>query len=306
MVKADDIVLFVQVVEQGSFSKVADMLNLTNSVVSKRIGRLEDSLQVQLLYRTTRKLNLTDAGRLLFDKARIAKDAMQEATDIVNGYSKGIKGTIRITMPDVSANLVLSRAVAEFCNMYPDVNIETHITNRFIDLIDDGFDLAIRTANLEDSSLIARRLVDSNWVVCASPKYLQQQGKPRHPLELADHECLVYKSENQTTSTWDFSIEGISKSIAVTGRYKTNNLHAVCQAALADLGIACLPQALAYSHIKQGELLPILGDFANKSLGIYAMYPKSKQPDQKLKLLIEHFRAAFNKKQHIFTYHAGR
>lgn len=196
MAKADDIVLFVLVVDEGSFSKVAEKLALTNSVVSKRIARLEENLNAQLLYRTTRKLSLTDAGRTLYNKAKIAKFAFQEAENAVNGYGDNMKGHIRITVPVVSANLILSASIAEFCKIHPEISVELQITNRIVDLIEEGYDLAIRTAELEDSSLIARRLIDSQWVICATSNYLKQHGTPQTPEQLQNHECLIYKFDN--------------------------------------------------------------------------------------------------------------
>lgn len=300
MVKADDVLLFVQVVENGSFSKVAELLQVTNSVVSKRIARLEASLNVQLLYRTTRKLSLTDAGRLLYGKGKIAKTAMQDATDIVSGYSSDMRGTIKITMPVLSANLILSKSVAEFCTLYPDIRVNLQVNNRVVDLIADGYDLAIRTADLEDSSLVARRLSDSKWIVCASPQYLKAHGTPKLPDDLLNHECLIYNYENGGNDVWMFTDYGKAHRVHAKGRFNTNNLQSICDAALAHFGIAFLPQALVYEHIRKGVLCPILQRYANKKMGIYAVYPKGKQPDQKVKLLIEFLRDAFLKQQNDF------
>jgi DNA-binding transcriptional LysR family regulator len=294
MIKADDVLLFVQVVENGSFSKVAELMHLTNSVVSKRVARLEQSLNVQLLYRTTRKLSLTDAGRLLYSKGKLAKTAMQDATNVVNGYSDEIRGTIKLTMPVVSANLLLSKSVAEFCKKYPDVNVDLQVNNHLVDLIDEGYDLAIRTAYLEDSSLIARRLVDSQWVVCASPEYLRNNGTPAHPNDLHEHQCLIYKYESAGIDNWKFAENGKEQQIQVRGRFNTNNLHALCDAALSGLGISFLPQAVVYEHIE------ILNDYVSKMMGIYAVYPSCRQPDQKVKLLIEHLRDAFQTQENYF------
>ncbi|MGQ8365712.1 LysR family transcriptional regulator [Glaciecola sp. 1036] len=300
MIRADDILLFVQVVETGSFSKVADMLQLTNSVVSKRIGRLEDTLNVQLLYRTTRKLSLTDAGKALYSKALIAKTAMQDATDVVCAYSNEVKGTIKITMPVITAQLVLGQSIAEFCNEYPDIKIDLQVTNRVVDLVDEGFDIAIRTAHLEDSSLIARKLVESKWIVCASPKYLKKHGTPLHPNELHEHECLQYKYDSSGVDHWQFNINGVEQQLMIKGRFISNNLIAVKEAALADLGICFLPQALAHDDVERRRLIPILNRYTNKSMGIYAVYPRTRQPDHKIKLLIDHFKASFGKKQQYF------
>jgi DNA-binding transcriptional LysR family regulator len=297
MVKADDMVLFVQVVDDGSFSKAADKLGLTNSVVSKRIARLEESLNTQLLYRTTRKLSLTDAGRTLYHKAKIAQSAFQEAQNAVTRYGEDMKGLIRITMPVVSANLLLSDAIAEFCKKYPDISVELNITNRLVDLIEEGFDLAIRTAKLEDSSLIARRLIDSQWIICAAPEYLKQHGTPKTPDDLIHHECLMYKFNNGYSSAWPLYIEGTEQLLAINGRFLSNHLSAIKQAALANLGIALLPQALVYDELKQQTLVQILSRFTRKKMGMYAVYPKARQPDQKLKRLVDHLGEALRQKQ---------
>ena len=297
MTKADDMILFVQVVEEGSFSRVAEKLSLTNSVVSKRIARLEENLNTQLLYRTTRKLSLTDAGRTLYNKAKIAKSAFQEAENAVTGYGEDMKGHIRITMPVVSANFIFSESIAEFCKQHPEVSVELQITNRLVDLIEEGFDLALRTAVLEDSSLIARRLIDSQWIICATPAYLKQYGTPQTPEQLQNHECLVYKFDNTANSTWPLYIDGKEQLISVHGRFHSNHLSAIKQAALSDLGIAFLPQVLIYEEIQQNTLTQILQCFTSKKLGLYAVYPKARQPDQKLKLLVAHLRDSLHQKQ---------
>lgn len=297
MTKADDMILFVQVVEEGSFSRVAEKLSLTNSVVSKRIARLEENLNTQLLYRTTRKLSLTDAGRTLYNKAKIAKSAFQDAENAVTGYGEDMKGHIRITMPVVSANFIFSESIAEFCKQHPEVSVELQITNQLVDLIEEGFDLALRTAVLEDSSLIARRLIDSQWIICATPAYLKQHGTPQTPEQLQNHECLVYKFDNTANSTWPLYTDGKEQLISVHGRFHSNHLSAIKQAALSDLGIAFLPQVLIYEEIQQNTLTQILQCFTSKKLGLYAVYPKARQPDQKLKLLVAHLQDSLHQKQ---------
>lgn len=298
MVKADDMVLFVQVVDEGSFSRVAEKMSLTNSVVSKRIARLEENLNAQLLYRSTRKLSVTDAGRTLYNKAKIAKSAFQEAENAVTGYSEDMKGNIRITMPVVSAHLVLSESIAEFCKQHPEISVDLQITNRLVDLIEEGFDLAIRTAELEDSSLIAKRLIDSQWVICATPDYLKQYGTPQTPEELESHECLVYKFDNTSNNNnvWPLYIDGTKQLMPVYGRFHSNHLSAIKQAILSDLGIAFLPQVLVYEEMQKNTLTQILQRFTRKRLGLYAVYPRARQPDQKLKLLIAHLQESLHQK----------
>jgi len=297
MTKADDMILFVQVVDEGSFSKVAEKLSLTNSVVSKRIARLEHSLNAQLLYRTTRKLNLTDAGRTLYYKAKIAKSAFQAAENAVTGYGHDMKGNIRITMPVVSATLILSQSIAEFCKMHPEISIDLHVTNRIVDLIEEGYDLAIRTAELEDSSLVARRLIDSQWVICATPNYLQQYGLLETPDDLQNHQCLIYKFDHNTNNIWPLYIDGTEQLLSIHGQFHSNNLAAIKSAALSDLGIAFLPKALVYEEMQKKMLTQILAKFTRKKMGMYAVYPKVKQPDQKLKLLVAHLRDSLKQKK---------
>lgn len=301
MVKADDILLFVYVVEEGAFSRVSAKHEITMSVVSKRIARLEKALNVQLLYRTTRKLSLTDAGQALYKKAKLAQQALQEAQDVVSGYGSDVRGKIKITMPVVTANLVLSQALVEFCEQYPGIEVELRVTNRVVDILDEGFDLAIRTANLADSSLIARRLVDSDWIVCATPEYISTYGEPAHPDDLARHHCLLYKYEGTKPESWLFRIDGVETALPVQGRYRTNTLDTLKHALMAGFGIAYLPRALIHEELLAGKLVSLMEPWVAKELGIYAVYPKTRQPDKKLNLLVEHFRTALQRKKDYFA-----
>lgn len=300
MLKADDVFLFVQVVEEGSFSKVANKLEITNSVVSKRIGRLEADLNVQLLYRTTRKLSLTDAGRALYGKARLAKQALQDAQDTVTGYGDTMRGKIKVTAPAVSAQVIVSDAIAQFCQQYPEVEVELVVSNRVMSILDEGYDLAIRTAYLEDSSLIARRLINSDWVICASPAYLNKHGIPTHPTELEEHDCLIYKYEGQGAETWRFIENDTEFNMQVKGRIHSNNLDSLRRGALAGVGIAYLPRVLICGDLDDGKLVSILSNFVGKKLGVYAVYPRSRQPDKKLNLLVEHLRDCFQNRKEMF------
>lgn len=203
-------------------------------------------------------------------------------------------------MPAVSGRLVLSQAIAQFCQQYPQVNVELSIENRFVDLIEEGFDLAIRTAYLEDSSFVARRLIDSDWIVCASPNYLRAQGYPQEPTDLVNHHCLIYKYEGAGPDNWLFKNDGHEFQVQVHGRFHTNNLDSLRQAALCDFGIAYLPRALVHEDLINQKLVSILSKQAAKHMGIYAVYPRSRQPDQKLKLLVEHLRLAYDKKKEYF------
>lgn len=298
--RADDLILFSQVVELGSFSKVAEKNNLTNSVVSKRIARLEEELAVQLLYRTTRKLTLTEAGKAMMASANNVKQATQEAMDAVAGFGENISGQIKMSVPSISGDLILADAVAEFCNMHPGLSVDMSLDNRFVDLVAGGFDLVIRTGYLDDSSLIARHILDSQWVVCASPSYIARNGKPLKPEDLANHNCLQYAYQTTGASDWEFKGRSGNYIVKVAGTFSTDNATALRKAALGGHGIAYVPRCLVYHDFRNGQLIDIFPEQVGKKLGIYAVYPYTRQPPNKVRLLIEHIRARYLAISHYF------
>lgn len=250
--RADDLILFSQVIELGSFSKVAEANNLTNSVVSKRMARLEEEIGAQLLYRTTRKLTLTEAGKVLLHSAKNVKQATQEAMDAVAGFGENVSGHIKMSVPTISGDLILADAVAEFCNLHPGLTVDMSLDNRFVDLVADGYDLVIRTGYLEDSSLIARHILDSQWVVCASPSYIAKNGKPIEPIDLTSHNCLQYAYQTTGASEWEFKSDEGNYIVRVSGCFSTDNATALRKAALGGHGIAYVPRCLVYHDIRNG------------------------------------------------------
>ena len=293
MTKTDDLILFAQVVEYGSFSKVAELNSLTNSVVSKRIARLEADLAVQLLYRTTRKLTLSEAGKVLYQGAKNVKQAATEAIDAVYGYGESVTGHIKMSVPTISGDLLLANCVAEFCVANPGFTVDMSLENSFVDLIGGGYDLVIRTALLEDSNLIARHLIDSHWVICAAPAYIARAGIPISPEDLVNHNCLQYAYQTTGASEWEFKGDKENYIIRVTGNFSTNNAGALRKAALGGNGLAYVPRCLVYQDFLKGDLIDIFPDQVGKKLGIYAVYPFTRQPPLKIRLLIEHIRASY-------------
>ncbi|EJG0618720.1 LysR family transcriptional regulator [Vibrio parahaemolyticus] len=298
--RADDLILFSQVIELGSFSKVAEANNLTNSVVSKRMARLEEEIGAQLLYRTTRKLTLTEAGKVLLHSAKNVKQATQEAMDAVAGFGENVSGHIKMSVPTISGDLILADAVAEFCNLHPGLTVDMSLDNRFVDLVADGYDLVIRTGYLEDSSLIARHILDSQWVVCASPSYIAKNGKPIEPIGLTSHNCLQYAYQTTGASEWEFKSDEGNYIVRVSGSFSTDNATALRKAALGGHGIAYVPRCLVYHDIRNGQLVDIFPELVGKKLGIYAVYPFTRQPPNKVKLLIEHIRERYLTISHYF------
>ncbi|HCM0792065.1 TPA: LysR family transcriptional regulator [Vibrio parahaemolyticus] len=298
--RADDLILFSQVIELGSFSKVAEANNLTNSVVSKRMARLEEEIGAQLLYRTTRKLTLTEAGKVLLHSAKNVKQATQEAMDAVAGFGENVSGHIKMSVPTISGDLILADAVAESCNLHPGLTVDMSLDNRFVDLVADGYDLVIRTGYLEDSSLIARHILDSQWVVCASPSYIAKNGKPIEPIDLTSHNCLQYAYQTTGASEWEFKSDEGNYIVRVSGCFSTDNATALRKAALGGHGIAYVPRCLVYHDIRNGQLVDIFPELVGKKLGIYAVYPFTRQPPNKVKLLIEHIRERYLTISHYF------
>jgi DNA-binding transcriptional LysR family regulator len=300
MPKTDDLILFAQVVESGSFSKAAEANGLTNSVVSKRIARLEKELGSTLLHRTTRRLTLSEAGRVLYQRARLVAQAAQEAFDAVTGYSQSLQGHIRISVPTISGELLLAEAVAEFCELHPAISVEMSLENRFVDLIGEGYDLVIRTGHLDDSNLIARHILDSRWTICAAPAYISRRGKPRVPEDLLQHNCLIYSYQESGARDWLFNRYGEIYPLRVSGNFSTDNAAALRRATLAGHGLAYIPRCLVYPDLQAGHLIELLPQQVGKILGIYAVYPYSRQPPRKIKLLIEHIRSRYMDIKHYF------
>lgn len=286
----DDLVLFTQVIENGSFSKVAELNGITKSVVSKRVSKLENKLGVQLIYRTTRSLSPTEAGEVLFHRAKEIKDIATSAFNAIHGYNEVLSGHIRMSVPTISGDLLLAKAVSDFCQQHPGLSIDMSMDNEFVDLIMDNYDLVIRTGYLEDSSLIARYIFNSRWVICATPSYLEEFGEPLKPKDLLRHNCLGYTHKSSGTFDWQFKRNSDVYTLKVSGNFSSDNSAALRKAALAGNGLAYLPTCLVYEDMQKGSLVEVLADQVGKEVGIYAVYPYTRKPAKRIQALIEHIR----------------
>ncbi|MGF1785702.1 LysR family transcriptional regulator [Photobacterium swingsii] len=295
MRSTDDFLIFFHLIEQGSFSKAADLVGLTKSVVSKRITRLEQELGVQLIYRTTRKLTLTEAGEVFFSHAREVYYSVQNAEQAMSGLGESLTGTIRISVPTISGELLLPQAIAEFSAKYPEIHIDMDLDNRFVDIVAEGFDLAIRTGALPDSSFIARRLVDAHWVICGAPDYFARCGIPKVPADLTQHNCLAYSYQETGAQEWLFKGADKPCTVKVNGNFTTNNASALRRAALFGQGLVYVPKVLVAEDLKAGTLIEVLQEQVAKCLGIYAIYPYTRHQPIKVKLFIEHLYQCYQK-----------
>ncbi len=300
MRNSDDFVIFYHLVEHGSFSKAAECIGLTKSVVSKRVTRLEEELGVQLLYRTTRKLTLTEAGEVFFQHAREVFQSIQNAQDAMSGLGERLSGNIRITVPTISGELFLPKVIAGFSKKYPDISIQMDLDNRFIDIVEEGYDLAIRTGMLPDSSFIARRLVEARWVICGSPDYFSKHPAPQSYTELNNHNCLTYSYQETGADEWLFQRDDKTFTIKVSGNLVSNNASALRKAALYGQGLIYVPKVLVADDLYAGKLVQVLEHQVAKSLGIYAIYPYTKHQPTKVRLFIEHLYQCYSEEQQRF------
>lgn len=300
MINANELMLFVLVVESNSFSKAAKIAGISTPALSKKISKLEQTLSVQLLYRTTRKLSLTEAGSILFQHAKSVNKQVADAFGAVSDFSEKISGDIKISVPTISGELLLADVIAQFCQQYPDINIEMRLENHFVDLVNEGLDLAIRTGELEDSNLIAKPLLTSNWVVCCSPSYILKQGMPNDINALSEHNCLAYTGQAKGVYDWRFERNNQQYNIRISGGFSTNNAQALRKAALAGLGIIYVPKCSVHEDIENEDLVVILSDYKPRSLGVYALYSYTRYLPMKVKLLIEYIKRAYENKSEYF------
>ncbi|MDX1301872.1 LysR family transcriptional regulator [Photobacterium sp.] len=293
MPQIDDLVLFTQVIEHGSFSKVATLNKITKSVVSKRISKLEAELGVQLIYRTTRKLTLTEPGTVLYHRAKDINQVAQSAFNAITGYSEALSGHIRMSVPTISGELLLAEAVSDFCQKHPGLSVDMSLDNQFVDLVAENYDLVIRTGYLEDSSLIARHIFNSRWMICASPDYLAKNGTPDTPKALLRHNCLGYTQQSSGPFDWLFIKNSQPYTLKVAGNFSSDNAAALRKSTLAGNGLSYLPTCLIYDDLQNNTLVEVLPEHTGKVVGIYAVYPYTRKPAKRIQALIEHIRECY-------------
>jgi len=277
---------FVRVVEKGGFTAAAEDLRLSRAMVSKHVQDLEAHLGARLLNRTTRKLSLTEAGRVYYDRSTQLLAELAETEEAVGELQAKPRGRLRVNAPVSFGSLHLAAAIADYMAAYPNVAVELTLNDRIVDLVEEGYDVAVRVARLADSSLIARRLAPCRHVVCASPGYLKRHGRPEHPTDLARHNFLGY-SYSAAGDERRFDGPDGSTSIQLKGTLQANNGDALCAAAVAGGGIAVLPTFIAGSDIIAGRLIPILTQYQISEPAIYAVYPPGRHLSVKVRSFVD-------------------
>jgi len=278
---------FTAVVENGSFTAAAEALGISKPVVSKQVSLLERHLGVQLLHRTTRRLHLTHAGEIFASYSHRIMSDVREAEQSVQPLQNEPQGRLRISAPESLAMSLLPEILLRFQQKYPKIELDIHVSGRLVDLVEEGFDVALRVGMLEDSSLIARRLMSCGFHACASPEYLKKHGKPTHPRELETHNCLIYSHASHLDS-WSFKDElGKNINIKVNGNLRTDNGNILMNAALNGNGIFIGPTFMIASTLEEGRLETILDDYTPMTTGLYAVYPYSKLVSTKVRAFVD-------------------
>lgn len=278
---------FVQVVGAGSFSAAAERMNVSKSLLSKKVSQLERHLGTQLLVRTTRKLNPTDAGQALFLKCERLFSDLEEAEQSVLSLDVMPRGHLRVVCTDILGEQYVARAAAEICGAHSQLKVDVHVTMRTVDLVAEGYDLAIRYGELNDSSLKARKVYELPHVVCASPGYFARHGKPRSIEELRTHNCLVATFD--PCATWHFKLDGKDVPVDLQGNWRSNSGSALVTAALEGVGICRLPILYVREFLESGQLVPILEEFRSDPLPVWMVYPGSRYTPAKVRLFIDYF-----------------
>jgi len=264
--------VFTSVADAGSFTKAAERLNLSRAMATRYVAQLEAHLGVRLLNRTTRRLSLTQAGNELQQRASQVLILVQEAERAAAQEASEPRGTLRINTSVIFGHHHLGEAIRSFLHRYPKMTVDVTLNDRVVDLLEEGYDLAVRIARKVDPGLVARPIARARTVVCASPAYLQQRGTPRTPADLVGHNCLTY-TYTGLPNEWHFRRNGREQRVAVSGNLHANNGDILCDVAARGLGVILQPTFLVYQALRSGELMRILKTWQTDELNVYAVYP---------------------------------
>jgi len=282
---------FVKVVESGGFSAAARTLGMSPSMVTAHVQSLEERLGVRLLNRSTRRVSLTEVGHAYYERCLQVLADVEDADQIAQALQSTPRGTLRLNT-SIAIPPLLAPVIAEFVALYPEVSINLTMTDRMIDLVEEGFDLAVRNMSVPDSSLVVRRVATYRFVVAGAPSYLAARGTPKQPADLAHHNCLVY-SHSAWGNEWRFAAPNGEQSVTVRGNLQANSDNALRLAAVHGQGLALAPSFLLIDEIKAGRLIPVLTEFLQTENAINAIYPHRHHLSAKVRsfidLLAKHF-----------------
>lgn len=280
---------FVLTVKTGSFAASAISLNTSPQMIAKYVVFLEDYLGLKLLNRTTRSQKLTEFGKQYYEKCLFILDEVKSSKTLAQQFIEEPKGRLRISAPVSYGHFNLISVLSRFMRCYPKVNVDLQLSDRYVDLVKDDFDIVFRIGELSNSSYIARKLNCYKLIFAASPTYLAKNGIPATPNDIKKHQCLIYQYVNPTKKDylWPFSVNGKVINIPISGSLKSNDTLALANAAVEGLGITMLPQSMLSELIRQNKLFPVLQDFLPPAREVHLLYKSDKQQLPKLKMFIE-------------------
>lgn len=282
----NEILIFTRVAQAESFAQAARELGMPKSTVSRKVAELEERLGARLVHRTTRKLSLTDAGRIYFDHGLRVLAELEAAELSVSRMQEVPRGRLRVTAPVGFA--WLGGIVSDFLRLHPEVEVSLLCTDRVVDLVEEGFDLAIRAGKLADSSLVAKRLGEERWVLVASAEYLAKEKAPESPSDLESHDCLVFVGSVTKRTSWALERDGEVVHVPIRPRLRVNDIDMVKDATLAGLGIAMLPHTRCHAELRRKRLRPVLPEWHAPAAPIHAVYPSTRHLSPKVRAFIDH------------------
>jgi DNA-binding transcriptional LysR family regulator len=277
---------FVKVIECGGFSAAARELRLSKSAVSKQVARLENRLQARLLNRTTRRLSPTEVGITFYQHCQRILAEVEEAETAVLRLHREPRGVLRLNAPVSFGASHVAPALPDLMRRHPELKVDMVLNDRLVDLVDEGFDLAIRIADLPDSSLVARKLAPNRLVACASPAYWRVHGVPSHPNDLKAHNCLVY-AYLLTNDAWVFRGPDGPLSVRITGNLSANNGDALRAALVEGLGVTVIPSFIVGADLAAGRLQAVLEDYEDPESSIFAVYPHNRHLSAKVRVFVD-------------------
>lgn len=282
MQRWDRVEAFVEVVRQGAFKAAAERLRVSSSHVSRLVSQLENQLGTALLYRTTRQIRLTEAGSVYYQHCRHLVEGLHEAEAAIKDLQARPIGLLSLTCATTFGERYLAPLVNDFMGLHPQLEVRLHLTNRQVDIIDEGFDIAVRMGALEDSSLVARRLCERREYVVGSPAYFTHRSQPHALSELVHHRCLIGSRDH-----WRFAVAGVRREVRVAGPWESNSGPALLDAALKGLGLAQLPDYYVEPHLASGELLSVLDAYRHDDSAVWAITPRHRHRSPKIRQFID-------------------
>jgi DNA-binding transcriptional LysR family regulator len=280
--------VFVKAADLGSFASAAEAMGISPQMVAKHVVFLEDRLGAALLHRTTRRQSLTDVGRAYYDRCKLVLTEAEAADSLAQDMRSQPKGVLRVNAPITFGSFSLAPFVTRYLARYPDMQVDLTLNDRFVDPLEEGFEVMVRIGEVEDTSLIACPLAPYRLIACASPRYLEKRGTPQTPAELEQHDCLAYGYwSSSMPCRWQFTRDGKQDEVKASGRIRSNDWKALLHAAIEGFGVTLGPESVLNTEITAGRLVRVLPDYEGPARPMHVLYPAGRRPTVKIRSFID-------------------